>query len=464
MSDQPPGSEPALSQVMAISAVDGRYRSKVEALAPLASEFALMRNRVKVECRWLMALSRAPQIDALAAFNSEQVAALEAIYEQFDAADAEQIKKLERHTNHDVKAVEYFVKSKLSDIDGLGECTEFVHFACTSEDINSTSYALMLADVRRQLLVPGYRSLLNQLETLAAKYADVAMLSRTHGQAASPTTLGKELRNVCERIRLQLGSFEATTLFGKMNGAVGNYNAHYIAYPEVDWPALSRNFLTDLGIEQNPYTTQIEPHDCIAEYCHALIRLNQILIDLCRDIWSYISIEYFGQQQVEGETGSSTMPHKVNPIDFENAEGNLGVANALLAHLAEKLPVSRWQRDLSDSTVLRNLGSVAGHCLIALAAASKGLGKLKVNRERIAADLDNNWEVLGEAVQTVMRRHGMEQPYERLKAATRGQKLDQASYLALLDELALPPKAKAQLADLTPATYVGLAIELTRTC
>ena len=454
--------EQLLDPLLAISAADGRYRGRLSELAPLASEFGLMHNRVRVECEWLRALADCAQIPELPALDEKQNAALEEIYASFDSADAAAIKTLEATTNHDVKAVEYFVKERLRAIPGLAPHVEFVHFACTSEDINSSAYALMLTRLRAEILTPAYQGVINALAALATDTADVAMMSRTHGQPASPTTLGKELRNVCERLERQLVQLQAIPLMGKLNGAVGNYNAHYTAYPEVDWPALSATVLAAMGVAQNPYTTQIEPHDYIAEYSHCLMRLNHILIDLCRDIWAYIAIEYFKQRQVAGETGSSTMPHKVNPIDFENAEGNLGVANALLGHLAEKLPISRWQRDLSDSTVLRNIGSAAAHCVIATSATNKGLGKLMVNHERIAADLADNWEVLGEAVQTVMRRYGMSEPYERLKAATRGRKLDQSSYAALLDDLNLPPEALALLDGLTPADYIGNAPRATR--
>lgn len=454
--------EQLLDPLLAISAADGRYRTKLADLAPLASEFGLIHNRVRIECEWFAALADSSGVPELPALTPDQRSALHAIHETFDVAAAATVKSFEQTTNHDVKAVEYFVKSELAKIPGLEPHSEFVHFACTSEDINSAAYALMLTRLRDRVLLPDYQQLRDTLGQMAQEHADVAMLSRTHGQPATPTTLGKELRNVCERLDRQLQQLRNVALMGKLNGAVGNYNAHLVAYPDVDWPALSAQVLSAMGLAQNPYTTQIEPHDCIAEFSHCLQRLNQILIDLCRDVWGYIAIEYFGQRQVAGETGSSTMPHKVNPIDFENAEGNLGVANALLGHLAEKLPVSRWQRDLSDSTVLRNIGNSAAHCTIALQAASKGLGKLTVNHRQIARDLDENWEVLGEAVQTVMRRYGMSEPYERLKAATRGQKLDEASYARLLAELNLPPPALALLEGLTPATYLGNAAAVTR--
>jgi adenylosuccinate lyase len=453
---------PALDPLSAVSAVDGRYAGRTAALRDLASESALMRYRVEVEVQWLLALASEPGIQELPPLTEAQRTALLTRTAAFGDADARRIKETERTTNHDVKAVEYFVKDMLREIDGLAAHTEFVHFACTSEDINSCAYAMMLSAVRSRSLDPGYARIAEQLDDFALRWAELPMLSRTHGQPASPTTLGKELRNVHARLQRQRQQLDAVPVMAKLSGAVGNYNAHQAAYPEVDWPALGARCLAALGIEQNPLTTQIEPHDYIAELAHCLTRANQILIDLSRDLWSYIAIEYFRQQAVPGETGSSTMPHKVNPIDFENAEGNFGIANALLGHLAEKLPVSRWQRDLSDSTVLRSIGTAAAHCVIALTSLDKGLGKLEVNETRLAADLDHNWEVLGEAVQTVMRRYGLDQPYERLKAATRGKKLDRTGYQTLLHALDLPPAARAQLADLTPASYLGLATKLSR--
>ncbi|MCZ6459289.1 MAG: adenylosuccinate lyase, partial [Gammaproteobacteria bacterium] len=360
-------------------------------------------------------------------------------------------------TNHDVKAVEYFVKEKIAGIEGLQALTEFVHFACTSEDINNLAYAMMLTEARDSVLLPSMRSVIENIETLALENADLPMLARTHGQPASPTTLGKELRNVSERLTRQLTQFSQLEALGKMNGAVGNFNAHVTAYPDVDWPSLCKKFVQSLGLDHNSFTTQIEPHDYIAEWFHALSRFNQVLLDFNRDIWSYIAIEYFTQRKVEGETGSSTMPHKVNPIDFENSEGNLGVANALLDHMAAKLPVSRWQRDLSDSTVLRNIGSAFGHSLIAYLATLEGMSRLQVNPAKIASDLDGSWEVLAEAVQTVMRKHGLPEPYEQLKKLTRGQQMDEALFKSVLSELDIPEAAKRQLQALTPATYTGLA-------
>jgi adenylosuccinate lyase len=447
--------------LMTIGALDGRYRSRLESLAPLVSEFGLMRYRVLVECRWFAHLAKTDGIRELPALSAEQAAALASIADDFSLADAERIKEIERTTNHDVKAVEYFVKERIGAIDGLAAHIEFVHFACTSEDVNNLSYALMLRDCR-ELLGEQMKALVDQIGAVAAEAAETPMLSRTHGQAASPTTMGKELQNVAYRLSRQLTQLRAVPLLGKMNGAVGNYNAHVVAYPEIDWPGLAEAFVQGLGIEQNPLTTQIEPHDYMAELFHTLVRFNQILLDFDRDMWSYIAIEYFIQQPVAGETGSSTMPHKVNPIDFENSEGNLGIANALLEHMAAKLPVSRWQRDLSDSTVLRNVGSACGHCSVAYQATQRGLGRVKINADRIRADLDASWEVLAEAVQTVMRKHGLAEPYEQLKAATRGKRIDRELYGEMLETLDLPDSAKKELRELTPASYTGLAADLAR--
>ena len=441
----------------AISPLDGRYRSKVEPLSVIASEFGLIRLRVKVECRWFLALADAEDVPELAKLHTSQLAAVTAIHDDFSLADAERVKSLEATTNHDVKAVEYFVKEKIAGIEGLQALTEFVHFACTSEDINNLAYAMMLTEARDSVLLPSMRSVIENIETLAVENADLPMLARTHGQPASPTTLGKELRNVSERLTRQLSQFSQLEALGKMNGAVGNFNAHVTAYPDVDWPSLCKKFVQSLGLDHNSFTTQIEPHDYIAEWFHALSRFNQVLLDFNRDIWSYIAIDYFTQCKVEGETGSSTMPHKVNPIDFENSEGNLGVANALLDHMAAKLPVSRWQRDLSDSTVLRNIGSAFGHSLIAYLATLKGMSRLQVNPAKITSDLDGSWEVLAEAVQTVMRKHGLPEPYEQLKKLTRGQQMDEALFKSVLSELDIPEAAKRQLQALTPATYTGLA-------
>ena len=449
----------SLDPLLAVTALDGRYRSKVQPLAAALSEFGLLHARVEVECRWFMTLAAADGIAELTALTEPQQAAVSAIYESFDVDDAASIKALERTTNHDVKAVEYFVKEKIGAIDGLADRIEFVHFACTSEDINNLSHALMLIRARA-VLTPVLGRLIGEINALAEAHANLPMLSRTHGQPASPTTLGKEMANVRARLQRQADAIENLEALGKMNGAVGNYNAHVSAYPEVDWPVLSRSFVESLGLTHNPFTTQIEPHDYVAEWFHAFMRFNQIVLDFDRDIWSYISIDYFKQRKVEGETGSSTMPHKVNPIDFENSEGNLGLANALLEHMASKLPVSRWQRDLSDSTVLRNMGAALGHCLVAYESTLKGLSRLEVNEAVITADLLDRWEVLAEAVQTVMRRYGAEEPYEQLKRLTRGQQMDQALYREVLAGLDIPAAARAELEALTPATYLGLAAGL----
>lgn len=444
----------------AISALDGRYRSKIESLAATTSEFGLIRLRVKVECRWFLALADAPDVPELAKLQAAQEAAVEAIHGDFSLPDAERVKALEATTNHDVKAVEYFVKEKITGIEGLQTLTEFVHFACTSEDINNLAYAMMLTEARDSVMLPTMRSVIENIAALAEENAALPMLSRTHGQPATPTTLGKELRNVSERLTRQLLQFSQLDALGKMNGAVGNFNAHVAAYPDVDWLTLSEKFVRSLGLASNPFTTQIEPHDYIAEWLHALARFNQVLLDFDRDIWSYIAIDYFSQHKIEGETGSSTMPHKVNPIDFENSEGNLGVANALLDHMAAKLPVSRWQRDLSDSTVLRNIGSAFGHSLIAYQATLKGLSRLQVNAAKITSDLNGSWEVLAEAVQTVMRKHGLPEPYEQLKKLTRGQQMDEELYKSVLSKLDIPQTAKKELQALTPAAYIGLAQKL----
>lgn len=451
-----------LDPLTAIGALDGRYRSRVETLAPVMSEFGLLHARVEVECRWFATLAGTEGVADLPPLDPEQRAAVDAIYQTFDLQGARRIKALERTTNHDVKAVEYFVKERVGAIEGLAAHVEFVHFACTSEDINNLSHALMLTRAR-QVLLPVMHRLIREIDTLAQDNAGLSMLSRTHGQPASPTTLGKEMANVRERLIRQTRTFEHLDALGKMNGAVGNYNAHVSAYPEVDWPEVAAGFVRSLGLACNSHTTQIEPHDYMAEWFHALCRFNQVLLDFDRDVWSYIAIDYFRQRKVEGETGSSTMPHKVNPIDFENSEGNLGIANALLEHMAAKLPVSRWQRDLSDSTVLRNMGTALGHCLVAYEATLKGLGRLQVNEGVITADLMDRWEVLAEAVQTVMRRYGAEEPYEQLKKLTRGQQMDEALYRKVLDGLDIPAGARQALEALTPSSYIGLAERLART-
>jgi len=442
---------------MNLSPLDGRYAGKTGPLRALFSEFGLMRLRTRVELRWLEALADSGAAGALAPLEPGARAHLQSIAAGFDLGDAERIKALEAETNHDVKAVEYYLRERLASREDTRSLLAFIHFACTSEDINNLAYGLMLVQGREQVLLPAMRALAERLRGLAHAHASVAMLARTHGQSASPTTLGKELANVTARLERQIAQLEAVTVLGKMNGAVGNFNAHLAACPEADWPAIAAAFVRGLGLEWNPYTTQIEPHDCIAEYLHALCRFNTVVIDLCRDCWGYVSLGYFRQRQVEGEIGSSTMPHKVNPIDFENAEGNLGIANALAEKLARKLPVSRWQRDLTDSTALRNLGVVAGHSLLAWDACLKGLGKLEVDREAMAADLDGAWEVLAEAVQTVMRRWGVADSYEQLKALTRGRPVDRATLHAFIRSAAIPEAERARLLALTPADYVGNA-------
>ena len=446
----------------ALSPLDGRYAGKVAALRPIFSEFGLMHRRVQVEIEWLLTLAAEPTIAELPAFATAQVATLKAIAADFSVEDGKRIKAIEATTNHDVKAVEYFIKERIGSDATLAQAKEFVHFACTSEDINNLSYALMLRDARAQVLLPMFDAVIARLRALAHAHAALPMLARTHGQTASPTTLGKEIANVVARLERQRQQLAAVEISGKINGAVGNYNAHAITYPEVDWSAFSKRFVSSLGLGHNAWTTQIEPHDGIAEYCDAVRRANIVLIDLARDLWGYISLGYFRQTLKAGEVGSSTMPHKVNPIDFENAEGNFGVANALLGHFAEKLPISRWQRDLTDSTVLRALGTAFGHTLVALESLQKGLGKLTVNADRLAADLDASWEVLAEAVQTVMRRYGLPEPYEQLKALTRGQGITQESMRAFISGLALPPDAKRRLLELTPGSYIGLAESLAK--
>jgi adenylosuccinate lyase len=441
----------------ALSPLDGRYAGKVEPLRPIFSEFGLMHRRVHVEIEWLLALATESGIAELPPFTPAQVAQLRAIASGFGVEDGARIKAIEATTNHDVKAVEYFIKERIGNDAALAQAKEFVHFACTSEDINNLSYALMLRDARAQVLLPAFDAIIAKLRELAHANAALPMLSRTHGQTASPSTLGKELANVVARLERQRRQLAALEVPGKINGAVGNYNAHAITYPEIDWRVFSQRFVESLGLDYNPYTTQIEPHDGVAEFCDAVRRANTILIDLARDVWGYISLGYFKQRLKEGEVGSSTMPHKVNPIDFENAEGNFGLANALLGHFAEKLPISRWQRDLTDSTVLRALGTAFGHTLVALESLQKGLGKLTVNADRLAADLDASWEVLAEAVQTVMRRYGLPQPYEQLKALTRGQGITKESMREFIGKLELPAEAKQRLLDLTPGGYIGLA-------
>jgi adenylosuccinate lyase len=451
------------ARLTALSPLDGRYADKVDALRGDFSEFALIRQRVRVEIAWLVALAAEPAIAEVPPFSDAAKAALAGAADAFAPEDAARVKAIERTTNHDVKAVEYWLKERFADVPEIARVAEFIHFACTSEDINNLAYGIALGEARRTSLLPALEAIAAELRALAHAHATLPMLARTHGQAATPTTLGKEFANVYARLERQIAAFAKVPIKGKMNGAVGNYNAHAIAYPDVDWERLAARTVASLGLEFSPYTTQIEPHDGIAEYCDALARANTVLVDLDRDIWGYVSLGYFRQRLREGEVGSSTMPHKVNPIDFENSEGNLGLANALLRHLAEKLPVSRWQRDLTDSTVLRNLGVALGHALLGWIALRQGLAKLAVDPDRIAADLDANWEVLAEAIQTVMRRHGLPQPYEQLKALTRGKSGMTAEALhAFIEALALPDDAKKRLASLTPATYVGLAEALAR--
>ena len=450
-----------LSSLTAVSPVDGRYGRKTLPLRAIFSEYGLIYHRVVVEIRWLQALARQPDIPEVPAFSSAATALLDSIIEGFSEQDAQRVKDIERTTNHDVKAVEYFLKEKIADNPELMAVNEFIHFACTSEDINNLAHALMLK-AGRELMVDHLLKINGMIEQMALDYADLPLLSRTHGQPASPSTLGKEMANVAFRVQRQIKQINRIEVMGKINGAVGNYNAHLSAYPDVDWPTFSQAFVESLGIRFNPYTIQIEPHDYIAELFDAMTRINTVLIDFSRDIWSYIAVGYFKQKTVAGEIGSSTMPHKVNPIDFENAEGNLGIANALLTHLAQKLPISRWQRDLTDSTVLRNLGVGFGHILIALDSLERGIAKLEVNEAVIAADLDANWEVLAEPIQTVMRRYGIEKPYEKLKELTRGQRVNQQIMQDFVKTLDLPPEAIERLMQLTPDNYIGNASEQAR--
>ena len=448
----------ALSPLTALSPLDGRYEKKIAPLRALFSEYGLIRFRVQVEIRWLLALSNWTALQEVPTFSPMTRAALETIADSFSETDARRVKEIEATTNHDVKAVEYFLKEKTLANAEVAKVGEFIHFACTSEDINNLSHGLMLRHGRDDILLPVMDKLIAAIEALAVKFADQPMLARTHGQPASPTTLGKEMANLGYRLTRQRAQVAAAPLLGKMNGAVGNYNAHLAAYPELDWEGCARDFVTGLGLAWNPYTTQIEPHDGMAELFHALSRFNTILLDFNRDLWGYISLGYFRQKVKEGEVGSSTMPHKVNPIDFENSEGNLGLANALFEHLAAKLPVSRFQRDLTDSTVLRNLGVAFGYSLLAYDSCLRGIGKLEVDSARLNADLDNNWEVLAEPIQTVMRRYGIENPYEKLKELTRGKSgITRESLQAFIRKLAIPEDAKARLLALTPASYTGNA-------
>ena len=446
-----------LSSLSAISPIDGRYGDKTTELRPIFSEFGLMRYRVLVEISWLKILATQQSIKEVPAFSENAIAALDAVFTDFTEQDANRIKEIEANTNHDVKAIEYFLKEKTAENEELKSVAEFFHFACTSEDINNLSHALMLKEAHEHIIVPRLNNIIAAVSVLTDQYAGQAMLSRTHGQAATPTTMGKEMAVFAYRLQRQLKLLKNVELLGKINGAVGNYNAHLAAYPDVDWSEISRKFVESLGLSWNACTTQIEPHDYMAEYFHVMLRINTILIDFCRDIWGYISLGYFRQKAVKDEIGSSTMPHKVNPIDFENAEGNFGIANSLFNHLSEKLPVSRWQRDLTDSTTIRNNGSAIAHTLLAYKSCLKGIAKLEIDKEKIETDLKNTWEVLAEAVQTVMRRYGIEQPYEKLKDLTRGKTINQQLLHDFINTLDIPEPEKKRLLDLTPVTYIGNA-------
>jgi len=451
-----------LSELTAISPIDGRYGNKTADLRPIFSEYGLIRHRVLVEVRWLQMLAAEEGIAEVPALSSHADKLLNEIVDNFSEEDAQRVKNIEKTTNHDVKAVEYFLKEKIAGNEELEAVSEFIHFACTSEDINNLAYGLMLREARTQCVLPQMDDIIKAVSDLAQKYAEIPMLSRTHGQPASPTSLGKEMANVAFRLKRQREQVVMVPMLGKINGAVGNYNAHLSAYPELDWQSMASKFVTGLGLDWNPYTTQIEPHDYVAEFFDAVARFNTIVIDFSRDVWGYIAWGYFKQKTVAGEIGSSTMPHKVNPIDFENAEGNLGVANAIFDHLAAKLPISRWQRDLTDSTVLRNLGVGLAHGTIAYQSLLKGISKLEANEARLAQDLDNCWEVLAEPIQTVMRRYGIEKPYEKLKELTRGKGIDKASMQAFIQGLDIPAEEKTRLMEMTPANYIGNAIAQTR--
>jgi len=448
-----------LNELSAISPIDGRYRSKTSQLETIFSEFGLIKYRVIIEVEWLKAMSLNAGITEVPEFSKSALNHLDNLIKDFSIENAQKVKEIEKTTNHDVKAVEYFLKESVSSNSDLTAVSEFLHFACTSEDINNLSHALMLQD-GRGILLDEMQKVINAILQIAKDNANLSMLSRTHGQTASPTTLGKEMANVVDRLRRQKEIFESVDIRAKFNGAVGNFNAHFSAYPDVDWEDFSKSFIESIGVTYSPFTTQIEPHDYIAEYFHAISRFNTILIDFSRDIWSYISNAYFKQKTIAGEVGSSTMPHKVNPIDFENAEGNLGLSIAIGSHLAEKLPISRWQRDLSDSTVLRNLGLSCAYSLIAYSSLQRGIGKLEVNNEKISQDLDNAWEVLAEPIQTVMRRYGIENPYEKLKSLTRGQEINQHLIQEFVAELEIPTEAKDYLMQLTPSSYIGIANKL----
>ncbi|WP_298940797.1 adenylosuccinate lyase [uncultured Psychromonas sp.] len=449
-----------LSGLTAVSPVDGRYGSKTAILRDIFSEFGLIKFRVQVEVRWLQKLAQTDGIAEVPAFSAEANAHLDAIVTNFSEADAQRVKDIEATTNHDVKAVEYFLKEKVADVAELHAVSEFIHFACTSEDINNLSHALMLGTAKTDVILPYCNRIVDAIKAKAIEYKAIPMMSRTHGQPASPTTLGKEFANVVARLQRQVKQIEATEQLGKTNGAVGNYNAHLSAYPEVNWQGFAEEFVTSLGVTFNPFTTQIEPHDYIAELFDAIARFNTILLDFDRDVWGYICLGHFKQKTIAGEIGSSTMPHKVNPIDFENSEGNLGLANAIFDHLAAKLPVSRWQRDLTDSTVLRNLGVAMGYSVIAYESSLKGISKLEANEANMLKDLDSNWEVLAEPIQTVMRRYAIEKPYEKLKELTRGKRVDGPGMSEFIDTLELPQAVKNELKAMTPASYIGQAIEL----
>ncbi len=453
----------ALTNLNALSPLDGRYEAKLDALRPFFSEFALIKHRALVELEWLKALAANPAIAELNAFSDATIKELDQAINDFSEVDASQVKAIEARTNHDVKALEYWLKEKFDHNPEVQKASEYIHFACTSEDINNLSHALMIKGARESAILPSLDKVIARLSELADSLATQPMLSRTHGQTASPTTMGKELANVVYRLQRQYKQLAENPILGKINGAVGNFNAHLAAYPEVDWEAFAQTFVTSLGLDYNPMTIQIEPHDYMAEIYQTISRINTILIDLDRDIWAYISIGYFKQKLKEGEVGSSTMPHKVNPIDFENSEGNLGLANAILGHLAEKLPISRWQRDLTDSTVLRNMGVGCGYALLGFESCLRGLNKLEINTDRLAEDLDNSWEVLAEPIQTVMRRYGIANPYEQLKALTRGKSgINKASLHAFIETLEIPTQAKSELLSMTPASYIGKAAALVK--
>ena len=451
-----------LNSLTAISPVDGRYGNKTEALREIFSEYGLIRYRIIVEIRWLQRLAEVPEIKEVPTLSESAQTSLQEIIDSFSITEANRIKEIEQTTNHDVKAVEYFLKEQFTGNEELNRISEFLHFGCTSEDINNLCHALMLRDAKNQQLIPLADDVVSTLAALAKEHAGLAMIARTHGQPASPTTLGKEIAIFVHRLHRQHQEFKAIRIFGKMNGAVGNFNAHLVAYPEIDWMSVSESFVESLSLSWNPHTTQIEPHDYMAEYFHALCRFNTVLIDFCRDAWGYISLGYFKQKTIENEVGSSTMPHKINPIDFENAEGNLGIANALMSHLAEKLPISRWQRDLTDSTSIRNIGTALAHSIIAYQSCLKGIQKLDINPELIQSDLDKNQEVLAEAIQTVMRRNGIDKPYEKLKQLTRGNTTTQKEMTKFIQSLDIPDDEKKRLVDLTPEKYIGNAIEQTQ--